>query len=191
MKCFYYLAPSLQSTHDIADHLHEEGVRDFFVHVISKDEAGLKRQHVHSSNYLETLDVIRDGLIGGGVGLFIGILGVWLLRRFDVIGVEIPDIVAYALVGVVTLFGAWEGGLIGIAAENHKLARFHEQIDAGQNLILIYAFREQEERVAKLMRQRHPEARLAAVDRHFINPFRNPTPDTGDQRPGSGLLSGE
>jgi hypothetical protein len=26
-----------------------------------------------------------------------------------------------------------------------------------------------------MMSARHPEARLAAVDRHFINPFRSPT----------------
>jgi hypothetical protein len=83
--------------------------------------------------------------------------------------------VAFAIVGVATLFGAWEGGLIGVAAENHKIARFHDEIEAGNYLVLIYAFKEQEERVKAMMSARHPEARLAAVDRHFINPFRSPT----------------
>jgi hypothetical protein len=69
------------------------------------------------------------------------------------------------------LFGAWEGGLTGIASENKKLARFHDDLEAGRCLILIYAPQEQEASVVRLMRVRHPEAPLAAIDPHFINPF--------------------
>ena len=141
MKCLYYLAPTLDSTHGISDDLHEVGVKDFFVHVISRDEAGLKQQHIHSSNYLETLDVVRDGLIGGLAGLVVGLLGVWAIDYFDPFGIEVPTLVYVALVGVATLFGTWEGGLIGIGNENRKLAKFHDDIAAGKFLILIYALK--------------------------------------------------
>ena len=80
MKCLYYLAPTLDSTHDISDDLHAVGVKDFFLHVISRDEAGLKKQHVHSSNYLETLGLIRHGFIGSAIGFLAGLIGVGLLR---------------------------------------------------------------------------------------------------------------
>ena len=43
MKCMYYLAPSLVSTHQISDDLHDVGIDDWHVHVVSKDEAGLKK----------------------------------------------------------------------------------------------------------------------------------------------------
>jgi hypothetical protein len=158
MKCLYFLAPTLADTHQISDDLHDVGVKDYYLHVISKDEAGLKKQHVHSSNYLETLDLARSGLIGGLVGLVVGIIGVLLLRRFNPIGVEIPTIVSLALVGVATLFGAWEGGLVGIATENRKIARFHDDIEAGNFLVLIYALKTQEDRVKNMMRERHSEA---------------------------------
>jgi hypothetical protein len=161
------------------------------VHVISRDEAGLKRQHVHSSNYLETLDVVRDGVLGGIVGLVVGVTGVWALRYFDLIGVQIPNLVAYALVGVATLFGTWEGGLVGMAAENHKLARFHDDIEAGKYVVLIYAFKQQEERVRKMMQERHPEARFVAADRHFVNPFRSPSRGAESDSPGAELLRRE
>ena len=82
-----------------------------------------------------------------------------------------PNFVYYALVGVATLFGTWEGGLIGIGIENRKLAKFHDDIEAGKFLVLIYALKEQEAAVSRMMRERHPESELAAVDRHFINPF--------------------
>lgn len=171
MKCLYYLAPTLDSTHGISDDLHAVGIRDFFVHVISRDEAGLKKQHIHSSNYLETLDVVRDGVIGGVVGFIVGLVGVALLRYFDPFGVDVPNFVYYAIIGVATLFGTWEGGLIGIGIENRKLAKFHDDIQAGKFLVLIYALKEQEEKVQRMMRERHPESELAAIDRHFINPF--------------------
>jgi hypothetical protein len=173
MKCLYYLAPTLKSTHDISEDLHEVGVQDFFLHVICKDELGLRQQHIHSSNYLETLDLIRDGVIGAVVGFVAGAIGVWLLQRFQPFGpdVHVPAFVYYAIVAAATLFGAWEGGLIGVAAENKKLAAFHDDIEAGKYLILIYALKTKEEAVRNMMRERHAEAELVAVDSHFVNPF--------------------
>jgi hypothetical protein len=173
MKCIYYLAPTLASTHDISDDLHEVGVKDFYLHVISKDESGLKKQHIHSSNYLETLDFIREGFIGAALGFVAGLIGVGLLMYFKPFGpnVEIPTFVYAVLVGVATLFGAWEGGLIGVGTENKKLAKFHDDIAAGKYLVLVYVRKHQEMTVRKMMQDRHPEAELAGIDTHFINPF--------------------
>jgi hypothetical protein len=180
MKCLYYVAPTLAETHVIADDLHAVGVKDFFLHVISRDEAGLKKQHVHSSNYLETLDLVRSGVIGGILGCIVGMIGVALLVRFNPIGIDIPNFVLFALVGVATLFGTWEGGLIGVATENRKLARFHDDIVAGKFVLLIYAFKDQEPRVREMMGKRHPDAKLVGVDRHFVNPFSSPRRDDAD-----------
>ena len=47
--------------------LHALDVDDFFLHVISTDEAGLSKRHIHSSNYLETLDLIGAGFIGSAI----------------------------------------------------------------------------------------------------------------------------
>lgn len=186
MKCLYYLAPTLKSTHDISDDLHEVGVNDYFLHVVSRDESGLKQQHIHSSNYLETLDLIRDGLIGAVVGFLAGLLGVWALQHFQPLGpnVHVPSFVYYLIVAVATLFGAWEGGLIGVASENKKLARFHDDLEAGKYLILIYALKAKEDTVRAMMRERHPEAELVAVDSHYINPFSSIKRGADGDRPG-------
>jgi len=177
MKCLYYLAPTLDSTHQVSDDLHGAGVDDFFVHVVAKDESGLTQHHIHSSNYLETLDIVRHGFIGAGLGFVGGLVGAALLMIFEPFGPDVPTLVYIAIVLVATLFGAWEGGLTGIGTENRKLRRFHGEIEAGKYLILIYARKEQEETVRAMMRARHPEAELAAVDRHFINPFSSVEPE--------------
>jgi hypothetical protein len=167
----YYLAPNLVSTHQISDDLHSVGVDDWFLHIISKDEEGLKRDKLHSSNWLETTDLIRDGFIGANFGFIVGAILAFLLIHFQPFGPNVPSVAAVFVVIVATLFGAWLGGLVGIDSENRKLRRFHDEIEAGKYLILIYARKGQGEKVKAMMNERHPEARHVATDRHFINPF--------------------
>jgi len=173
MKCIYYLAPTLSSTETVSDDLHQVGVRDFYLHVVSRDESGLKQHHLHSSNYLETLDILRDGFIGAAVGFVVGLLGIGLLMYFQPFGplVRVPNYVYAILVAVATLFGAWVGGLTGIDSENNKLKKFHNEIAAGKYLILVYVRKYQESTVRKMMKDRHADTELVAIDSHFINPF--------------------
>lgn len=171
MKCMYYLAPNLISTHQVSDDLHDVGVDDWNVHVISKDEAGLKKENIHSSNWLETKDLLRDGFIGANIGFIIGVLIAGGLFLFEPFGPNVPSIAYVFMVAVATGFGAWVGGLTGIDTENLKLRRFRKAIDNREYLILIYARKGEGEKIKKMMRERHPEARHAATDRHFFNPF--------------------
>jgi hypothetical protein len=172
MRCLYYLAPTLESTHQITDDLHAAGVKDFFLHVIAKDESALEAEHIHSSNYIETLDILRDGFIGAAIGCVAGLAGAGLLMLFQPFGPDIPHYVYFIIVAVATMFGAWEGGLTGIASENKNLKKFHRDIEAGKFLILVYARKEHGAAVRHLMRDKHPEAELVAVNKHFINPFK-------------------
>ena len=173
MKCLYYLATTLAATHEISDDLHEVGIKDFYLHVITRDEAGLKREHIHSSNYLETLDLVRDGLIGGALGILAGSIGIGLLMYFQPLGadVQVPPLVYAAIVAVATMFGAWEGGLAGVASKNKKLTKFKDEIEAGGYLVLVYVRKPKEPTVRKMMAERHPDAALVGIDEHFVNPF--------------------
>lgn len=171
MKCIYYLSPTLKSTHQISDDLHAIGVDDWFLHIHSKDESGLVKEHLHSSNYLESLDFIREGLIGAGIGFAAGLVMAGLAAVTDPFGAEVPLIGYAAIVFLITCFGAWVGGLTGVARENKKIANFHDDIAAGKYLILIYAKEHQIDNIQQMMKSKHPEAALAAVDPHFLNPF--------------------
>lgn len=173
MKCLYYLAPTLTCTREVSDDLHEVGVKDFYLHVIAQDEAGLKQQHIHSSNWLETLDLMRNGFLGAFLGFIVGLVGIALLMYFQPFGqnVQVPPLAYAALVGLATLLGAWEGGLVGIGTENKKLAKFHDDIEAGNYLILVYVRSHQEMLVRNMMQERHRGAELVAIDTHYINPF--------------------
>lgn len=171
MRCIYYLSPTLKSTHQISDDLHDIGVDDWFLHIHSKDESGLVKEHLHSSNYLETLDFIREGFIGAGIGFVAGLVFAGLAAVAEPFGTPIPWYAYAAIVFLVTCFGAWVGGLTGVANENKKIAHFHDDIAAGKYLILIYAKEPQVQKIKDMMESKHQEARLAAIDAHFFNPF--------------------
>ncbi len=171
MKCMYFLSPTLKSCKEITDDLHSVGVKDYYLHVVSKDEAGLNQKHIHSSNYFETLDLIRSTTVGGLLGFLISICVVILTATFDTFGSNPPGFVYVLVVVLITLFGIWEGGLYGIDTENQKIAPYHEDIESGKYLILIYASRHQSDVISKMMKETHPESELVGVDRHYTNPF--------------------
>ena len=171
MKCLYYLTSTLDSTRNITTDLHLSGIDDWFIHVLSKDEAGLKKDKIHSSNYLEQLDIMRYGIIGAFIGLLVGISAAVAVNLTNLFGPDIPNFAYYAIIGFFTMFGIWEGGLTGIATENKKIALFHDDLESGNYLILIYARKVSEDLVKKVMQKRHQEAELAAVDASFYNPL--------------------
>jgi hypothetical protein len=171
MKCLYFLSPDLVSTKKISEDLHDVGVDDWFIHVVSKDEAGLKKERIHSSNWLETRDLLRDGFIGANIGFIIGVLAAGLTMYFEPFGPDMPGVVYVLIVAFATCFGAWEGGLFGVASQNRKLARFNAEIESGKYLVLIYAQKGKGEAVKQMMAARHPEAEHVATDRQFMNPF--------------------
>lgn len=171
MKCIYYLTATLESVSHITNDLHGAGISDWFIHVLSKDEAGLRKMKIHSSNYLEQLDILRFGIIGAITGFIVGLFAANWLGTAKPFGADVPGIAYFAVAGVLTLFGAWEGGLVGIASENKKIALFHDDIEAGKYLILIYTRKESEVIVKATMHAKHQEAELVAEDESFYNPL--------------------
>lgn len=174
MKCLYYLAPSLDSTRTISDDLHSIGVKDWFIHVVSNDEAGLKRERIHSSNYIETYDFVRVGLLGAYIGFVVGLVGAFLLMAGKTFGEDAPVVGFVAVIGIATFFGAWVGGLAGMGAENGKLHAFHDDLADGKYLFLIYARKSRIDAIKSMMATRHHESEHVATDEHFVNPFRDP-----------------
>lgn len=170
MKRLYYLAENLNTVDEIATVLHRAGISDWNFHVLSKDDAGLYTHHLHSATPLHRRDVIRTGergaLLGFGVGLLAAIFSMLLLEASPVHSMVIFGI---AIV-LPTLFGAWAGGLVGLSLENHKVARFHHDIEAGRALLMIDVDRAHERRIQALMLtfSAHP----AGEDTTLVTPFR-------------------
>ncbi|GMG86938.1 hypothetical protein MNKW57_12590 [Biformimicrobium ophioploci] len=171
MKCIYYVAPTPEDSKRVADDLCITGMDDLLLNVIGKKESGLSQQKIGSSSYIETLELACTALLGASLGLWVALSIVGLLMLFEPFGSQPPFEIYIAIIAVTTLFGIWEGGLFGVARENFKLTEFHDELEAGKHLILIYTPGIREREVKKAMQERHPSVRLAAEDAHFINPL--------------------
>ena len=169
MKRLYYLADNLDTVDEIAGALHRAGISDWNFHVLNRDEAGLYKHHLHSATPLHRRDVIRTGergaLLGFGTGMLAAMFAVLLLEMSP----EHSVIVFAIAIVLPTLFGAWAGGLVGLSLENHKIARFHGDIEAGRSLLMIDVDRAHEHRV-RLMMQSFP-VQAGGEDSTLITPF--------------------
>lgn len=171
MKCLYYLASSIDTTHSISDDIQEAGVNNWFLHIISRDSVGIKKHHLHSGNYIEQLDIMRDAILGAIIGLILGLISVAVISFNDYFPPEVPSITNYFIVMMFTMFCSWEGGLLGITNENKKLSEFHDDLEEGKYLILVYARANQEEAIIQMMSTKHPTIHLEGSDSSFFNPL--------------------
>ena len=168
MKCIYYLAPTLDSTHTISDDLHAVGVKDWYIHVASKDEAGLQKEKIHSSNYLETSDALSGALTGAIIGLLFGVLAALFLMVSPFGSGFVYAIVVLAP----AVFGLWVGAMLRSSYDGKKIDAFHDDLEAGKYLFLIYTPESMDDVVRKMMQEKHPESEHVAVDEHFLAPLR-------------------
>lgn len=169
MKRLYYLTGNLDSTEGISNDIHAAGITDWHFHVISKDEAGLYRRHIHGATLFQKNEAIRYGERGALAGLALAVLLTMILMVDDSSG--LGGLGYLAVFGFITLFGAWVGGLLGLSTENRAIARFHDELEAGHDLILVDVRREQEEAIRRVMAEQHPEARLVEVGSTLVIPF--------------------
>jgi hypothetical protein len=172
MKRLYYLTESIDSAEEISNDLHQAGITDWNFHVLSKDEAGLYKRHLHSANYLQKLDIVRNGERGAMIGFAVAILVTWYVVSAEPFGSQLNGMVYAAIFGFITLFGAWMGGLVGLSRENQKIAEYHDEIESGKFLIMVDVKAEEEDKVREAMARRHPEAQFKRVGSTFINPFK-------------------
>ncbi len=168
MKRLYYITSHIDSAEHIAVDMHNEGITDWNFHVLSKDREGLYRHHVHSANYLQEYDVIHSALRGGIIGLIIG-FALCITINF-VSGYTALSLPLLLLIGA--SFGSWLGALIGLTHENYKVARFHNEIEAGRYLIMVDVHKDEEAKIKTLMERYHPEALMSGEDSTLINPLK-------------------
>lgn len=133
----YYIADNLDTVDRAADLLQRQGIKGWNFHVLSKDEAGLYRHHLHSATPLLTRDVWRLGERGALIGLVLGIgLSLLVVGAFGFF--QNRFLIAALVITVLgTLHGAWVGGMAGLANENFKIKRFHNDIETGRFLLMI------------------------------------------------------
>jgi hypothetical protein len=168
MRRLYYVANDLETTVRISDKLHALGISDWNFHVIARDESGIYTHRLHSATPYHKQDIIRTGerwaLAGAGAGLSAA-----LLVAASPVGFDGLTGILLVLVGLLT--GVCGGFISGRSRENHKIARFHDDIEAGRYLILVDVDKKSRADVIELMNLQFGAVNFRGSDSPFINPF--------------------
>ncbi|MEH6825681.1 MAG: hypothetical protein V7629_17440 [Motiliproteus sp.] len=171
MKRLYYLTDDLESTGRISSELHQSGINDWHFHVLSKDESGLYRRHIHSATGFQSLDIIhrceQGALLGGVTGLVLTSM-LWLV---DPVVFPMSITISLIILCISILFGIWVGGMVGLSHENYKIKRFHDDLELGRYLLMVDVRGHQKDVVVEIMNQ-HPEAKAAGEGSTITNPFK-------------------
>ena len=170
MKRLYFLTRDIDAVDAISDRLHEKGISDWNFHVLGKNKSELHKHHLHSTNPLHELDIIRGGERGVIIGLGSGIIVLGILALG--LGVNITWFMALGILVLLTMFGTWLGGLVGLSTENYKIRKFHDLIEEGHFLIMVDVAKEQAREFSEVVEQ-YPHIRAAGTDSTIITPFKN------------------
>ena len=152
MKRLYYLLDSVDEAERVSIAMHANGITDWNLHVVAKDEAGLIRHNIHGTSFVGRTDLLHSAERGAFLGLVAGFMGALVLQaEFMQSQIELGVGVLMLVVVFFACFGAWAGGLVGISHVNYRLARFEEEIASGRYLVMIDAPKAQCEQVDVLM----------------------------------------
>jgi len=168
MRRLYYLAEDVETTVDISDKVHALGISDWNFHVLAKDESGIYTHRLHSALPYHKRDVIRSGerwALAGGV---LGFLAAILLSLTPA-GIDAVNGSLIVLVGL--LLGICAGLYSGRSRENYKIARFHDDIEAGRYLLMIDVGKGSKADVVELMNLQFGHVEFRGSDTPFITPF--------------------
>jgi len=154
--------------------MHQAGITDWNFHVLSKDENGLYKRHIHSANMLQKTDIIH-GIEQGIVRGFLWGLGAsMILSQIPIHGSILPLSVLISIQLASILLGGWHGSLFGYQSENYKIKPFHEKLEQGYYLIMIDVPKRQVAMVEELMMEEHSDVIFCNQDTTLVMPFDKP-----------------
>jgi len=149
----YYLFDDISAVQHITKYLHRNRVRDCRIHVLSGDEAGLYKHHIHSASPIQTREIVRFGEEGGIIGLVIGaFVAVTLVYSLDFMR-AMPAVAFTVLTLIIAAHGAWIGGMAGLATMNRRLKKFLPAVNEGRHLVMIDLPRSRSRAIADLIQQ--------------------------------------
>lgn len=137
MRRLYYLIDDLPTTEKLVQALRERGMAEGSYHVLAYDDDGVVRRHLHNATIWQRRDLVHWGERGLMLGLLVGTVFALWLALAKPLGVGLSWLAFGFVIALITAFGTWVGGFIGISHENYKVEPFHDDLQAGRCLLMI------------------------------------------------------
>ena len=143
MKRHYYISNDLAELGLVERELEAAGVSTPQIHVLSHDDAGVKRSRLNEVEAVLKKDVVHGTEVGALVGV---VLAAVVLLLFWTSGLTETYTWVPAIFSAVVVLGfcTWEGGLIGIHEPHMDFRRFQPELQAGRHILLVDVPQQQE-----------------------------------------------
>lgn len=160
VRRLFYVARCVDDAEAVTRAALHQGIRRSRVHVLARDEAGLALHRIHAATPMQQLDLVHTGLRYAVLGMMGGFVLGSILYGTSAIGWMLLSIDGHALLGFTvlgTLFGAWEGGLVGLSREHYQIERYHDDVEAGRYLIMIDVLPDERPLIREMMNFDFPQ----------------------------------
>ncbi|MDH5393068.1 MAG: DUF1269 domain-containing protein [Gammaproteobacteria bacterium] len=156
MQRLYFVIPTVQSCRTIVNELLVARIEEKHMHVMAKNDE--VPRDLPQANLLQKSDFVpaveRGITIGGGTGLFAGILA----YSFQSAGLEVGGFAILAICLAGGGIGAWIAGMIGVDVPNSQLKSFMPSLNAGNLLLIVDVKRSRVTEIEEMIKNLHPEA---------------------------------
>lgn len=163
MKRYFFIEDSLDDLEMVERDLLAGGLMAPQLHVLSRDDDGATRRHLHQVHSLLRQDTIHAGEIGALIGFGISALSV-VIAYFSGLPQSIGWVPFICLSVVLLGFFTWEGGLFGIQVPNSQYHRFSKALDEGRHMLIVDVETDQE-RLLQHVVAAHPNMKAAGTGR--------------------------
>jgi len=162
MKRLYFLVPDVRTAKKVIDDLLLARIDEHHMHVLAK--RGTPMESLPEASFMQKTDFVagtqRGLLLGGIIGIFGGVVAVWVSAVGPVVSGGIILGAALAGAGI----GAWLSGMVGMNVGNTRLKRFEKAIEQGRLLMMIDVPRNRVDEIKAVVRSHDPQAHVEGTE---------------------------
>jgi hypothetical protein len=163
MNRHYYVSDNLDDLEQLEMELEASGISREQIHVLTQQDAAVDHhEHLHQMAPVLKTDILHSGRRTLVVGIIVAaliLLIAGLSGWTDSPAGWMPFIM---LAAVITVFSAWEGGIIGARKPNYFFRGFQRRLRAGRHLFFVDVQAEQEPLLERVVRH-HPHLEWAGM----------------------------
>lgn len=163
----YYVIRKLKPLQAAIEQLENAGVGHNRIHVLARDNGMLERAGINHTTFWEDTDIMPSGYRGAWLGLAVGAVAGLLLVAADPFGMDFGLATFFAVTVLLTCFGAWAGGLVGISGPQHQLRRYMGRVRRGAYLVMVDVDREEDVRAVKQILRKGARGESLEIESDF------------------------
>lgn len=162
MQRHYYISEDLDDLKTVERELEENGLATAQIHVLSYEDADVKKHQLHEVEAVLKKDVVHSMSMGAVLGIVLSLM-VLALAYFAGWTESAAGWMPFVFLSIVLLgFCTWEGGFKGIQEPHYQFKRFDNALRKGKHVFFVDVDPEQESILDRVVKT-HPGLKPAGL----------------------------